>query len=278
MTYYDERPTPRLGPAALTPGVRALLMACVGLFLLQRILDLASGGGITSEVNGFLGLVPGRALGSGYLWQFFSYLFVHGSLIHILFNMYFLWMVGSPLEGHWGTNRFLKYYFGTGVGAGLVVAMVVLFWSPGELWIPVVGASGAIFGLFVAYGMIFPDTIIHVMLIFPMRAKHAVLLFAVIELVVLMETPLGAMGTLAHVSGMGIGYAVMRFEGNLRDLFSGKQARKKKLKLVVSPPREMDKKRYIEDQIDPILDKINETGIESLTPREREVLRRFDDQ
>lgn len=278
MDYYDDRPRPRFGPSALTPAVRGLVMACVGLFLLQRMLDLLSGGGVTPEINGFLGMVPQKALLTGHVWQFVTYLFVHGSVVHILFNMYFLWMVGCPLEERWGSRRFLRFFFGTGIGAGVVVALVALVGPPEGMWIPVIGASGAIFGLFAAYGMTFPDTIIHVMLVFPMRARYAVLLFGVIEIVVLMEGPTTAFGTLAHVSGMVLGYLYLYFETPIVEVVSGRSRRRRKLRLVVSPPRDLDKKRYIEDQIDPILDKINASGIESLTPRERDVLRRFNER
>ncbi len=275
MSYYEERPSIRFGPAALTPAVRGLMASCVGLFLLQRLLDMVSGGEVSRAINHFLGLVPQKAVLGGHLWQFVSYLFVHGTITHILFNMLFLWWFGAALESLWGTRRFLKYYFGTGVGAAVIVAAVVLAGPDNYHLTPVVGASGAIFGLLAAYGVRFGDNIIHVMLIFPMRARYAVLLFALIELVVLMEHPTTAMGALAHLSGMGLGYLYLRFERDLDELLSGRRARKRRLKLVVSQPRPMDRKRYIEDQIDPILDKINEKGMESLTQRERAVLEKF---
>ncbi len=278
MSYYEERPSIRFGPAALTPGVRGLMTSCVGLFLLQRVMDLISGGAVTPEITRFLGLVPGKAVMGGHLWQFVTYLFVHGTVVHILFNMLFLWWFGTALEGSWGTRRFLKYYFGTGVSAAVIVAAVAFVGPPEGLFIPVVGASGAIFGLLAAYGMTFGDNIIHVMLIFPMRARYAVLLFALLELVVLMDNPTTQMGALAHVSGMAVGYLFLRFEQDLNEVFSGRRARRRRLKLVHSPPQPMDRKRYIADQIDPILDKINEQGIESLTPREREVLKKFHDR
>ena len=276
MSSYDDSPSIRFGPSNLTVGVRGLLAACVGLFVLQRLMDFAVGGAVVSrEVENFLGLVPGKAALRGHVWQFGTYLFVHGSTVHVLFNMLFLWWFGTALEEKWGTSRFLKYYFGTGIGAGLVVTLVAFMDAPVGLNTPVVGASGAIFGVLAAYGVCFKDNVIYVMMILPMRAKYAVLLFGLLELLVLMESPTTRLGALAHVSGMALGYFYLHFEADIQDVISGRRARKRRLKLVVSQPKRLDRKRYIEDQIDPILDKIHDQGMDSLTPREREILEKF---
>lgn len=279
MSYYESsRPTFRLGPQAITPAVRRLLALTVGLFVAARILDIVVPGlRVSSEINHFLGLVPRKAATQGHVWQFFSYLFVHGTTIHILFNMLFLWWFGTPLESRWGTDRFLKYYMGTGVGAGIVVTAVT-YALQGAVDIPVVGASGAIFGLLAAYGVCFKDNIIYVMMIFPMRARHAVFLFGGMELLVLLEQRGHGMGTLAHVSGMALGYLFLHMDGEDIGLFPKRPRRRPRgrLKLVVKEdPPEENRRRYMEEEIDPILDKISDTGMDSLSDREREALRRF---
>ena len=278
MNYYDpSRPAFRMGPPDITPGVRRLLAFTVGLFVATQILELVVPGlRVSSEIHHSLGLVPRKAATQGHVWQFFTYLFVHGTMLHILFNMLFLWWFGTPLEKRWGTERFLKYYLGTGIGAGFVVTLLSFAVAPGNLDIPVVGASGAIFGLLAAYGVCFKDNIIYVMMIFPMKARYAVFLFGGMELLVLLEQGFRGMGTLAHVSGMVLGYVFLHFEGEDVGLIPRRPRRRGRLKLVVKEkPAEENRQRYMEDKIDPILDKISDSGMDSLSDRERETLRKF---
>ena len=106
-----------------TPVVRWLLILNVGIFLLQiAFLD---------RYIPILGLVPAHLLGRGYLWQIVTYMFLHGSFLHILFNMLFLWMMGSEIERYWGSREFLKYYFVTGCGAGLDSIIAAGMVAPG---------------------------------------------------------------------------------------------------------------------------------------------------
>lgn len=124
-----------------------------------------------------LGLIP-RDLFRGHIWQLVSYMFLHGSFTHLLFNMLALWMFGSELEYEWGPSRFLQYYFVTGVGAGITNAV----FQP-HSWIPIVGASGAIFGLLLAFAIRWPNRPILIWFLFPMPAKYFVLIFGAIEFV-----------------------------------------------------------------------------------------------
>jgi membrane associated rhomboid family serine protease len=126
---------------------------------------------------GYLGLVP-AALFHGYVWQLVSYMFLHGSFMHILFNMLALWMFGSELEYEWGAKRFLQYYFVTGIGAGITNAV----FQPHST-VPIVGASGAIYGLLLAFALHWPNRPILIWFLFPMPAKYFVILFGAIEFV-----------------------------------------------------------------------------------------------
>ena len=108
------------------------------------------------------GLTPAYVIGELFLWQLVTYLFLHGDFFHILFNMFALWMFGSELERAWGSKEFLKFYLVTGVGAGLFSVAL----EPGSL-IPTIGASGSVYGILMAYGMMFPERYIYLYFLFP---------------------------------------------------------------------------------------------------------------
>src|SRR5262245_56534651 len=145
-----------------TPAVRALVIACAAGFLLQ-IFDQFAGG---SSFSSRFGLVPRDVTHRYFLWQLVTYIFLHGGFFHILFNMFGLYMFGSELETTWGTKEFTKFFFICGVGAALTSVAV----SPNSP-IPIIGASGAIFGLLLAYGVLFPDRLIYLYMIIPIKAK-----------------------------------------------------------------------------------------------------------
>ena len=141
------------------------------------------------------------------IWQVFTYMFVHFQIWHLLFNMLALWMFGMPIEQSWGMRRFLKFYMMCGVAAGicvLVVNMLVGEWSTHTL-----GASGAVFGLLVAFGVMFPDTIILMFFLFPMRAKYAVMIYVVVELLATFGPNTGV-STIAHLGGAAFAYVYLK--------------------------------------------------------------------
>ena len=161
----------------------------------------------------FLGFVPSAFLSQGFIWQPLTYMFIHSSsLFHILFNMLILWMFGSELERLWGSKFFLLYYFLCGIGASLIyfIVLSVVSLSGGSLGVishtPVVGSSGAIFGLMLAYGMLFKDRVLYVMMIFPMKARTFVYLLVAIELLSILSNGLGGpIANLAHLGGLVTG-------------------------------------------------------------------------
>ena len=171
------------------------------------------------QIYHVFGLLPQKIFADQWIWQLFSYMFIHSSgLFHILFNMFILWMFGSELERLWGSRFFLIYYLFCGVGASLIylasVWMATSFFGVQEdiLSRPVIGASGAVFGLLLAYGYIYGERIIYFMMIFPMKARHFTLLIAAIELVSMLNHGFGSpVANLAHLGGLISGFLFLSF-------------------------------------------------------------------
>ncbi|MBN2781493.1 MAG: rhomboid family intramembrane serine protease, partial [Candidatus Marinimicrobia bacterium] len=135
----------------LTPGIRFLLIGNAAIFLIGLLLP---------QLNRYMivygGLVPELFLKSFFLWQPLTYMFLHGGFMHLFFNMFALWMFGTELERQWGTKFFLKFYFISGIGAGILSAVI----QPAST-IPIIGASGAIYGILLGFAMMYPDRIIY---------------------------------------------------------------------------------------------------------------------
>jgi len=189
----------RLG---LSPAVFMLLLINVGVFLLQFLMAGFTG---RDPIGLWGSFIPYFAMEKFQLWRFFTYMFLHGSFIHIAFNMLGLWLFGSRMEAHWGTRTFTWYYLASGIGGALLYGIFSLA-GVGSLN-PMVGASGAVYGILLAFGLAFPNAIIFVFFI-PMPARIAVIVFAVISL-------LGLGGAnvahLAHLGGMLTGLIFLWF-------------------------------------------------------------------
>ena len=148
-------------------------------------------------------------LQSGYFepWQILSYGFLHGSFNHIFFNMFALWMFGLPIERVWGTRRFAQYYIICVIGAGLV--QLVVQQLSGEIY-PTIGASGAVFGLLLAYGVMFPNnSIFLIFLPIPIKAKYFVLIYGAAELLFGITNAMPQIAHFAHLGGLLVGAVVL---------------------------------------------------------------------
>ncbi|MBD3334100.1 MAG: rhomboid family intramembrane serine protease [Candidatus Eisenbacteria bacterium] len=195
------------GPS-LSPAVKMIMLWNVIIFLLQQLF----GFGLTR----IAGLVPYAVVLKGFIWQPVTYLFLHGGLFHLLFNMFALWMFGSELEYLWGTRRWLKYYFITGIGAAVTTmafawaAYLFDFGNPQAILIPTVGASGAIYGLLLAFGLTFPNRPIFLWFLFPIPARIFVLIFGAIEFISSISYVNDGIGHFAHLGGMVFGYILLR--------------------------------------------------------------------
>jgi membrane associated rhomboid family serine protease len=142
------------------------------------------------------------------IWQPVSYLFLHAGFGHIFFNMFALWMFGQAIENYWGTRRFTIYYFITGIGAALIQLLVV---SDGR---PTIGASGAVYGILLAFGMMFPER--YIMLLIPpipIKAKYFVAIFGLIALVSALSGSNSNVANFAHLGGMLFGYILIKYWG-----------------------------------------------------------------
>ncbi len=182
-------------------GVKWLLIANTAIFLLQFVLYHAAGISLS-----FLKLIPAQTV-TGFVWQPVSYMFLHDvhGATHILWNMISLFFTGPMLEMHWGTQRFLKYYFLCGIGAGICV-MIASFLA-GTPGIATLGASGALFGVLLAYGVLFPDVLFFGVI----KAKWFVTIMGAINLIDGIASRNAGVSHIAHLGGMLIGYLIIRF-------------------------------------------------------------------
>ncbi len=188
----------------MTPGVKALLILNVGIFVLVNFLR------INIERWFFLGLTP-QLVVHGMVWQVFTYMFLHGSVGHILFNMLSLWMFGTVLEQTWGMRHFLRFYTVCGVGAGLtVVAAAYLFGGTSDRIGITIGASGAIYGLLLAFGWLFPDATILAFFFFPMPARYFVWIMGAVSFFMVGTESGGSVSHIAHLGGLLVGPNYMR--------------------------------------------------------------------
>jgi len=191
-------------PSLFPNGVKWLLIANGAIFLV----DYSAQTFIGADLFGLFGLVPALVLRFGMVWQLVTYMFLHAGVGHILINMLVLWMFGVELERDWGTRRFLKYYFYCGLAAGVCVVLVSLL-RPAEEVVRTIGASGAIYGLLLAYGVLYSDRIILFMLLFPMKAKYAVMIFGAVAFLGSWQ-PGGGVSHVAHLGGMIFGYIYLK--------------------------------------------------------------------
>ncbi len=190
-----------LGPP-LTRVVKILIIVTSAAFLMTYIPWKLLG---WTAPYAWLSLQPYAVTHHFFLWQLVTYLFLHVGFFHIIFNMFALWMFGSDLERLWGGRQFLFYYFLTGVGAGLFDVLL----QPSAA-LPTLGSSGAIYGLLLAYGVLFPDRPILYAFIIPMKAKWFVVLMGAIEFLASFSEPGSGVSHLAHLGGMLFGFLYLR--------------------------------------------------------------------
>ena len=188
------------GPVA--PGVKTIFWVTVGVWIFQ----LLSGFLADARLERLFGLVPYDVTHNLFLWQLATYLFLHSTdLFHILLNMLALWMFGSSLEWLWGTRRFVRFYFITGIGAAVCSTLV----APNST-IPIIGASGAIYGLLAAYGILYPNQEMLFAFVIPMKAKYVVLILGALSFWMSISAPGDGVAHVAHLGGMLFGWLYLR--------------------------------------------------------------------
>ena len=214
--YAPPGVTYTFGPGGLTPAIRAILFANIGVFVVTMFAQGADG---SNPIINLFGLRPSAFLTQGRLWQIVTYLFLHASVSHILFNMLALWMFGVDLERRWGTQAFTRYYFFTGIGAGvstILISLLPLDSVQTMYRAATVGASGAIYGLLMAWALVFPHRTILFMMLFPLPARVVVLIMGTIAFLSAMNVSGGVVNEFAHLGGLVAGWLYLKGPTNLR--------------------------------------------------------------
>lgn len=274
MSYRYYRPSLFRGFSFFPTAIKYFIIINVIVYLLLVIFGLnfrISGIPLYIYTYKFFALNP---IGDGfYIWQLVTYMFIHDpkGIFHILFNMLMLWMFGTEVENVWGTRRFLVYYFTSGIGAGIThLIFAPLFGQIG----PVVGASGAIYGVMTAFAFMFPDRYIFLYFLIPIPARIFVAILIGFDLL------MGVFGSdgvahFAHLGGAIVGFAYIKlmYAGyDLSDIISKMKLPKLKRKSSKKKYLLVDDEIITQEQIDEILDKISQYGYDSLTEREKKIL------
>jgi membrane associated rhomboid family serine protease len=234
-----------------------MIIVNVAVFLLQWI--------IGERFTVLFSLVPGLFFDQfpNYIYQVFTYMFLHGGLWHLAFNMFFLWMFGTEIEHTWGTKSFARFYLLCGLAGGFLSLATQGIFPAGVI----LGASGAIYGVFVAYWFMFPNRYLYLWFLFPVKVKWAIPGFMLLGFL------FGGSG-IAHMAHLGgalwgvlhikLDWRAGRLGGKFKDLKYKRQTAK------LSKRRK--KAEDIMKRVDAILDKINEVGIDNLSKEERKFL------
>lgn len=283
------------------PVIKNLLIINGVVFFIQLLMDNFTFGGYPAWylLNKWFALNPisgVNAAGEPFnfqVWQLITYQFMHGGFSHILFNMFALWMFGSSIEDVFGSKKFLIFYLLAGVSAGLLH----LFVSPllGGAPAVTIGASGSIYGVLIAYALFFPDNLIFLYFLIPVKAKYLIGFLVVIEFLAV-DSASSGVAHLAHLGGALFGFLYIMFDKNSyvslknlfnrnfyykskpkRDIFTNPFSRSSQIDNDVQDANyyDINKKDDYEvsqEEIDKILDKISQSGYQNLSDREKKIL------
>lgn len=288
------------------PVIKYLLISNIGVFLLQFFfLDTLRAGSVPVG-DLFVKNFALFTYESPFFrpWQLFTYMYMHGGFSHLFFNMFALWMFGMELENMWGSKTFFIFYTVCGVGAGIANAFLAPLVSYIPPNVPTVGASGSIYGVLIAFGMIFPNRYIYIYFMLPIKAKYLVIVYILIEVFAVASQSQSGIAHIAHLGGGVVGFLYVYFilnkgkpkffknQGqdnnvfnNFKDMFEKKPEPPK-----YEPPKnvydanfeDLSKSKYEDDmrrnekeaqiKIDAILDKLGANGYASLTEEEKRIL------
>jgi membrane associated rhomboid family serine protease len=253
-------------PYQLTRGVKALLIANGTVFVLQLI-------PWTGALTVLFGpLVAADLFLHGQIWRLATYMFMHSvsDPFHLLFNMLALWMFGGELEERWGAKKFISLYFLFGMGSGLFSVFYLL--DPLMRFTHIIGASGALLGLLTAYAVYYPDRRILLFFVIPIRAWMLVAGYAAISFLMAFSQGSGV-AHLVHLGGIAVAFGYLRgfpiIEQKHREYRELDRERAMRERAVEVASR----KRYFDEKIDPILEKISKQGMEALSGEEKKLLK-----
>jgi len=297
--YRFSRPSFFRGFSFFPPVIKGLFISNIAMWLLVdfflgsfRIGGAPVGGG-SGSVTRLLALYP---IGPDFWpWQLFTYMFLHGGFMHLFFNMLALWMFGMQLENKWGSKKFLIYYLLCGVGAGVANLFVSSLLGQG---LPTVGASGAVFGVLIAFGMLFPNMPVYIYFLLPIPAKYFIAGYIALELFYGVAGTSDGIAHFAHLGGAAVGFIYMvltekdllvgswfsRLRGEIHNPFSRsdrivwKDGRSVEVHdarfydIRTGKPRDDRNEGVTQEVIDAILDKISKGGYQSLSEDEKRIL------
>lgn len=252
-------------PQLFTDAIKILVSVNFGIYILQSV------SGKEDVFFRLFGLVPSTFISDLMLWQPFTYLFFHApfyssvGISHILLNMLGLWVFGRELEEAWGKTKFLRYYFTTGIGSGLITYFFQISSDN-----PVIGASGAVYGILLAYGISYPNRMLYIWGLIPVRSLWLVIIMGSIAFFGLLGNADG-ISHVTHISGMFIGYVLLKKKWRWRDIWFA--IRKKTIEFQVQRYEEKSiKKKMLQKDIDVILEKIQKVGFIGLSDKEKSKL------
>ena len=252
-------------PQLFTDAIKILVSVNFGIYILQSV------SGKEDVFFRLFGLVPSTFISDLMLWQPFTYMFFHApfyssvGISHILLNMLGLWVFGRELEEAWGKTKFLRYYFTTGIGSGLITYFFQISSDN-----PVIGASGAVYGILLAYGISYPNRMLYIWGLIPVRSMWLVIIMGSIAFFGLLGNADG-ISHVTHISGMLIGYVLLKKKWRWRDIWFA--IRKKTIEFQVQRYEEKSiKNKMLQKDIDVILEKIQKVGFIGLSDREQSKL------
>jgi membrane associated rhomboid family serine protease len=252
------------------PTIKWLLIANAAMYFVPQMVFVNN----LDSFHRIFGLVPALVWGKGFIWQLVTYMFLHGSFWHIVMNMFILWMFGAELERTWGSREFTKFYFIAGIGAGIINVIFALL-RPAMANVPIIGASGAIYGLLVAYAMLFPERYVYVYFLIPVKVKYLVIFLVGLEFFSTYQPD--GVAHFAHLGGALVGFLYLKYDIRWRLARWSPLEYFHKLKAEA-----LAKKRQqglnLMDEVDAILDKINQVGYDNLTRKEKKILEKASDR
>jgi membrane associated rhomboid family serine protease len=200
MNYYSSSPRVFFG-GPVTRTVKILIIVNVAVFIIQWLSERLG----SQLIVAWLGLIPYRVTHDLWVWQLATYMFLHSGVFHIFFNMLTLFMFGNDLERYWGTRRFLNYYFITGIGAGVCSWLISMHSIAATI-----GASGAIYGLLLAYGLLYPNRIVYLNFLLPVKVKWLVIIMGGMAFFSSLAGGEPGVAHIAHLGGMLVGLVFLK--------------------------------------------------------------------
>lgn len=193
----------------LTPAIKKIIIINVGVTLFYLIASAVAPAPIDRLYTLILAQNPYNSIKHGFVWQFFTYMWVHINFGHLFFNMLALFFLGSMLEKRWGTREFWKFYIATGVGAGIFHAVIALATGSDESRSFIIGASGAIYGIMLAFAAYYPNMPIYIYGLLPVKAKWLVGLLALMSFLSAGGGTATSVSHLTHLTGLLVGYLLL---------------------------------------------------------------------